>query len=92
MIEYWSWWNLSWWASSELGLVQKTNSLKTEIQLTINHVYKNSFEICFFKKTAETIQQLYTKPYKRAVITFEANHSVSPFTSKILINECLATR
>ena len=34
MIQYWSWWNLSWWLSSELGLVNKSNSLKTSIIVT----------------------------------------------------------
>ena len=34
MIEYWSWWNLSWWASSELGLAQKSNALKMSIIVT----------------------------------------------------------
>ena len=34
MIEYWSWWNLSWWLSSEFGLLQKSNSLKTSVIAT----------------------------------------------------------
>ena len=34
MIEYWSWWNLSWWASSELGLAKKSNALKMSIIVT----------------------------------------------------------
>ena len=34
MIQYWSWWNLSWWLSSELGLVNKSNSLKSSIIVT----------------------------------------------------------
>lgn len=34
MIEYWSWWNLSWWLSSEAGILNKSNSLKTSIIVT----------------------------------------------------------
>ena len=34
MIEYWSWWNISWWAGSEIGLLKKTNALKTSIIVT----------------------------------------------------------
>ena len=34
MIQYWSWWNLSWWLSSEFGLLQKSNSLKTSVIAT----------------------------------------------------------
>jgi|TARA_B110000967_G_C18890849_1_gene567278 hypothetical protein len=34
MIQYWSWWNFTWFISSETGLANRTNALKTSIIIT----------------------------------------------------------
>ena len=34
MIEYWSWWNLTWFIGSQMNICNKTNALKTSIIVT----------------------------------------------------------
>ncbi len=59
MIQYWSWWNLSWFLGSELGLLKKTYSLKTSLIVTsvvggyLTYVYPKRLVMRFGNKKYE---------------------------------------
>ena len=84
MIQYWSWWNFSWFIGSELGILQKSNALKVSIITTsllggyMTYVYPRKIIIRIKNKK-------YSPNYKILVLSDWIVHQ-APLISILILN------